>query len=364
MKLAGHSLHPIHIPYRRPVRWASTEESGADFLLLLLTSDTGHVGVAEATAKPTWAGATPKILAAALEEIFLPRLAGVDLGDEGAVEGAIGRIPDNGIAKALIHSACWDLRSSAAGIPLWRLWGGTPEVRMSWTVSRQPPADMAREAADMVERHGFGTLKVKGGQTPETDFQALSEIRAAVGDDIVIYVDANGAYEENEARDYVVALAERGVVMIEDPYRLKPNEDFRTFQSRCPIPVLVDGPCGSPEDAAAFFSHGAQAIGVKPGRLGLSQARRCSEIATANGGTTVVGLFGETDLGALLSCTLAASLPEGPGKVAAEPSFFLMMREGLLMEPLSIVDGILHLPDEPGLAGLIDWQKVERLGLA
>lgn len=361
MKLAAHSLHPVYLPYRRAVCWASTEESGADFLLLRLTSDTGHVGVAEATAKPTWAGATPRVLAAALEDIFLPRLASVDLGDEQAVESAIGRIPDNGIAKALIHSACWDLRSAAVGVPLWRLWNGKPDVPMSWTVSRQPPTDMAREAAEMVERHGFGTLKVKGGQTHQTDFQALAEIRAAVGDDIIIYVDANGAYSEKESLDYVAALAERGVVMVEDPYRLQPNDDFQSFQSRCPIPVLVDGACGSPADASAFFAHGAQAIGVKPGRLGLYQGRRCSEIAAANGGATIVGLFGESDFGALLSSTLAASLPDGPGRMAAEPSFFLMMREGLLKEPSSIVDGVLHLPDVPGLDDLVDWERVRRL---
>jgi|OM-RGC.v1.004363558 L-alanine-DL-glutamate epimerase-like enolase superfamily enzyme len=357
LKLASFSLHPIHISYHRPVTWASSEEDSADFVLLKLTSECGHIGVAEATAKPTWAGVTPRVLIAALEDVLLPRLASVDLADEAAIDKAIGRIPDNGTAKALIYSACWDLRASSSGQPLWSLWGGSSSVEMSWTVSRQTPADMAAEAAAFVGRYGFQTLKVKGGQTPEIDYAALAEIRSAVGDDVAIYVDANSAYSMGQARDYCTSLADRGMIMVEDPYRLQPNDDFRQFQAACPIPILVDSGCRSPKDATDFFAHGAQAVGIKPGRIGLSAARRCVEITAENDGRPIIGLFGESDLGMLSSCMVASTIPRS----AAEPSFCLMMQDGLLQEAPAISGGVLTLPETAGLAELIDWQAVERL---
>ena len=78
--------------------------------------------------------------------------------------------------RATSAKSCWDLRAQAQKTPLWRLWGGAPEVPLSWTVTREKPSVMAREAADMVDKHGFRTLKIKGGQGFETDAQALKEI--------------------------------------------------------------------------------------------------------------------------------------------------------------------------------------------
>ena len=99
----------------------------------------------------------------------------------------------------------------------------------------------------------FKTLKVKGGQTPEIDYAALAEIRSAVGDDVAIYVDANSAYSMGQARDYCTSLADRGMIMVEDPYRLQPNDDFRQFQAACPIPILVDSGCRSPQRCDRVF---------------------------------------------------------------------------------------------------------------
>jgi len=111
-------------------------------------------------------------------------------------------------------------------MPLWQMWGGDAEVPVSWTVTRQSPAAMARESADMIGHHGFRTLKVKGGQGRDIDRAALNEIRSAVGPDVELMVDANRAYGEDDALDYVQELADLGVTYAEDPYPLRPNRAF------------------------------------------------------------------------------------------------------------------------------------------
>jgi L-alanine-DL-glutamate epimerase-like enolase superfamily enzyme len=365
MKLAQAEIFPIHVPYRRTVKWHSDLESGGDYVVLKLTDSNGHVGAAEATTKAYWSGSSLRTLVAALEELFLPRFMDVDVGDIDAVVARLARVPDNTIAKALIASACLDLQADAAGVPLWKQWGGAPDVSLSWTVSRQAPDLMAAEAAEMVGAHGFKALKIKGGQGPLTDYQVIRDIRRAAGEGLDLYVDTNQAYDLATSRDYVKGLADLGVVMAEDPYPVKADENFRAFAASSPIPILVDTPVISARDAEMFFEVGAVAVSVKPGRIGLAEARRCAAVAQRYGRSIVAGFFGESDLGSAVNAQLAASsIDRGRGRIGALPaelSFFLMMREPLLQPSLAVVDGVLRLPDAPSIASLVDWAHIAKL---
>src|SRR5919205_3826136 len=102
MRFAEHSLHAYRLRYERPVRWSDIVEDAAPFVLLRLQSDTGHVGVAEITVKPTWCGVTARSLVTTIEEVFLPLLAAVDLDDATKARAALERIPENQAAKTLI----------------------------------------------------------------------------------------------------------------------------------------------------------------------------------------------------------------------------------------------------------------------
>ena len=55
-------IHPLHLRYHRPLRWASMEEDGADFLLLALHTKDGHIGVAEASVRVEWAGVNLEVV--------------------------------------------------------------------------------------------------------------------------------------------------------------------------------------------------------------------------------------------------------------------------------------------------------------
>jgi L-alanine-DL-glutamate epimerase-like enolase superfamily enzyme len=359
MRLAGHSLHAYRLRYERPVRWSDIVEEAAPFVLLRLQSDTGAVGVAEITVKPTWCGVTARSLIATIEEIFLPLIATVDLDDPTKVRAVLDRIPENQAAKTLIDNACWDLHAASLGRALWRQWGGTDRVELSWALTRQAPPAMAAEAAAMVARHGFRTLKVKGGQGIDVDLAGMREIRSAVGDAIRLYIDANGAYAADEALDYACAMADAGTVMVEDPCVLAPDARFRKLQQDCPVPLLVDFACTSLRDAALFIERGARALSVKPGRFGFSSARAIQRLAYQAGCAPVVGLMGESVLGTLAGLQFAAAVPDPI--LPAELTWFLAMIEQITTVTPKIVDGAIDLPDCASLDALIDWHAVERL---
>src|SRR4051794_17724532 len=211
MRLAEWSTHPVHLPYPHVVHWASTQEDGADYLLLRLVTDEGLVGVAEANVKPAWNSVTLRALAVIVEELFIPLIRDVDLVNERAVSRALSGIREQATARSLVESACWDLRAQAQGEPLWKIWGGDQEVSLSYTVTRQAPATMADEAGTAVDRYGFRTLKVKTGQGRELDRAALTQIRSAVGPDVQLMIDSNRGYKEDEALDHLKELAELSV---------------------------------------------------------------------------------------------------------------------------------------------------------
>ncbi len=358
MRLAEYSLHPYHLRYERPVQWSDIVEDAAPFLLLRLQSDTGAVGVAEITVKPTWCGVTIRSLSAMIEEVFAPLLASTDLDNPTTVRSALDRIPENLAAKALIDNACWDLHAASRGRPLWREWGGVQRVELSWALTRQPPRLMAAEAERMIARHGFRTLKVKGGQGFDVDTAGMRAIRAAVGEGVRLYVDANGAYAPDQALDYAHAMADAGAVMLEDPCALAPDAWFRELQQASPIPLLVDFGCTSVRDAAAFIAHGARALSTKPGRFGLTNVRAMEALARRAGCGSVVGLMGESVLGTLAALQFAAALPHPI--LPAELTWFLAMTEQVTRFEPKIVDGTVELPEVASLAELIDWSMLRR----
>ena len=361
MKLQSWLLHPLALPYLRKIVWANSEESASPLMVLRLVAEDGSVGAAEVAVKPSWYGTTFRSIASALEDIFLPMAMQLDVLDESAFDIAARRVPEHTSAKGLVDNALWDLRSAIEQRPLWQRWGGESRTPLSWLLTRQSPELMAAEAAEAVGRYGFKEIKLKGGQGLETDVRAIREVRAAAGRAIRIFVDANSHYDAGETPAYLSALAEAGVLAAEDPYAMQPDARFESIQRAASVPMLVDVSAWSVRDTELFCARGARAIALKPGRSGLSVAWAQSRVAARSGCRVHVGFAGESAFGTLSSLQLAASLPGRETWLAAEISYFVMLREQIVAEPIQIADGSIEMPPVSSCAALIDWKRVERL---
>jgi L-alanine-DL-glutamate epimerase-like enolase superfamily enzyme len=357
MKLADWAVHFYRLPYRRPVTWAYAAESSSDYALLKLVADNGAVGIAEGVIKPTRTGYSPRSLAATLEDVLLPLVRGIDLADSTAVGKAFQWLDGNLAGRALIDNACWALRACASETPLWRQWGGAPEVPVTWIVTRRAPAQMAAEAADMVRRYGLRSLKLKGGQGRDTDLKVIADVRNAVGDGIELSMDANRAYPPEGIADYVHAIADAGVTVAEDPCAIAPDSAFERLQRECRIPLLVDFACVSRLDAELFLERGARTLMIKPGRIGLTEALEIDARCAARGAAVSLGMFYESALGTALSLQIAAAM-RSRRVLPAEHSFFLLLTDQVA--PGEIKDGHYRLPEEHDLARLVDWKAVEK----
>lgn len=94
---------------------------------------------------------------------------------------------------------------------------------------------------------------------------------------------------------------------------------------------------------------------MKPGRYGATEAWTIARRAHAADALAVVGLFGESMLGAIPQLAFASALQ---GRTIAAETSFLGLGEQILGTPLAIRAGMIELPDAPGLAALVDWDRV------
>ncbi len=363
MKLVDWSLHFYELPYEREVVWANAVESSGLYALLSLTDESGAQGVAEGTIKATWSGVSARSLAAAMEDLLIPRILGVECEGAAGVMKRLAGVPENRLARAMIDNAAWQIDACRLGSPLWKLWEGRAGVDLTWAVTRQRPKAMAAEAADVCARYGFRTLKVKGGQRLDIDLEALREIRAAVGDGITLYVDANSAYKRSEALSYTHAIRDAGATVSEDPSPLVPDAQFSELQAAAGIPILVDRTCTSALDAAHYIEKGARALSTKAGRIGFSEAREISALAAAHGARVALGLYAESALGTLISLQYGAAIPPALQLVAAEQTFYLGIVEQVVTEMPPVKDGRIELPDTADYSKLVDWERVKRFAL-
>ncbi len=360
MKIARWSLHFYALPYAREVVWANAVESAGLYALLRLTDADGVEGVAEGTIKATWTGVSPRSLAAAFEDFLMPKVLGIECAGAAGLVKLLAGVPENRLAKAMIDNAAWQIEACRAGQPLWKLWGGEPSVELTWAITRQPPAVMAAEAAEVCMRYGFGTLKVKGGQGLETDKQVMREIRAAVGDRVILYVDANSAYPREEGLAYTHAMRDAGATVSEDPCPLQPDAQFSALQAGAGIPVLVDRTCTAALDAAHYLEKGATALSTKVGRIGFSEAREISALAAAQGARVALGLYAESALGTLASLQYGAAIPQPLQLVAAEQTFYLGITEQVVNAMPEVKAGRIELPGEADYSQFVDWERVKR----
>lgn len=351
--ITGWRVYVRRLAYERAVQWSDLTESAATFVVLRIETASGCAGAAELAVKPTWVGATAASLVCVLAEIFEPLVRAQTLSDPRRMRAALEAIPGNLPAKALIDNACWDWLGGRTRMPLWRRLRGVPRVPVSWAVTRQPPGAMAVEAADRVARLGVRTLKIKGGQGLALDLACMDAVRQAVGDRVALYVDANGAYPAAEAAAYAAAMSQAGAVLVEDPCALAPDQGFTALQQTVDVPLLVDFGMTGVRDAHLFLERGAQALSIKPGRFGLSDALRMQQLARGAGAMAVAGLMGESALGTWAGLQFAAALP--PAAVPAELTWFLAMREQMIGDAPALVDGAIAMPDWPSACERMDW---------
>lgn len=349
MKIVRLETHVVYIPYVTPITWASRVSEGDTFVLLRIMTDEGVDGWAEALANPLWSGANAEDIVRQLADVYEPLLVGADPLRTERLLGDLARVPAKGSSRSLVELALCDLQARSAGVPCWKYLGGwTDRVPVAWLLNRGPVGRMLEETQAAIEGYGFKAIKVKVGTNAREDVAALGLIRDAVGEETLLWVDANSGYGFDDALWAAPGFTEVGVRFFEDPCPLDLGEQTRRLFEESPVPVMVDRQVSSAKSALEYLRHGASALNIKVGNMGYRESRRIATIAAAHDAPCVVGVGSETDLGSLAALHFRAAVPELDA-FPAENIFFMKLAGTLLEEPPEVKDGFVQLSDKPGL---------------
>ncbi|HEY5194960.1 MAG TPA: enolase C-terminal domain-like protein [Solirubrobacteraceae bacterium] len=212
------------------LKWSSTT------LVLVEVSAGGQSGLGFSYA----AGAA----AALVKELLCDVVVGMDALSPPAVwqrmRGAVRNIGYPGVASSAISAvdiALWDLKARLLDVPLSSLLGRVRDsvpVYGSGGFTSYTDVRLERQLAGWVER-GISSVKMKVGSDPDRDPERVRRARAAIGEDVGLFVDANGACERKQALQLAeVFVQEARVSWFEEPVSSDDLEGLSLLRDRAP----------------------------------------------------------------------------------------------------------------------------------
>ena len=314
-------------------------------------------GECSALTEPTYTEEFAAGAFAILDEELAPRLLGHRL-DAPAVLPRLSMVTGNPMAKAALEMALLDAELTATGRSLAAHLGArTTSVIAGAAVGLGLPEAVAERVAALAEE-GYGRVKLK--IEPGQDVEPLDAV-LALGLGIEIQLDGNGSYGA-EHFEHLCDIAASGVAAIEQPFPPGLVGPAANLVDRSSVPIVADEGATSLRTIGEL--HRARAlsgVSIKPPRLGGILAAveihdRCLDwdLAATAGGMVETGLgrHALAATAALPGFTLTGDLSPSRRWLAADP-----------WPDLSMVDGVIEVPSNPGVAPDPDPDLLERYSI-
>ncbi len=318
-------------------------------VLVRVEDEDGFVGRGEAAPLADYHGVNADDVLEALEacrDILAGAAPGADYEVRLSEWRRIAVLP----AVAALDMALWDLKGRRAGEPVWRLLGAAEAepVEVNYTIAAADRAGAAAEAG-AARAAGFRCVKVKVGLGD--DAGRVAAVRAVLGPEVALRLDANGAWAVDEAVAALRVLVPAGIELCEEA--VHGLEQTRSLAAAVPDVALALDETAS--GAGALEDRVCQAVCLKVaasgGITGLVEAARR---ARAAGYEVYLASTLDGPLGIAAALHAAATIrPDHPCGLATLALF--ADRE----DPLSPRGGRIEAPPGAGLGdGIADWYRL------
>ena len=314
MKVTGVRLGRVRVPLRTPFKTALRTVEAIDDIVVMIDTDTGHVGWGEAPPTAAITGETHDSILAAIRNHVAPPLVGVDVADLPHLADLVARsIERNGSARAAVEIALYDLHAQLHGTPLYRrLGGGVPRLATDITISVDDVGKMVADALDAVAR-GFGALKVKVGKDIAADVERVRAVHEAVRGRATLRLDANQGWTPQETVRALAALEAAGVELelVEQPVPARDIDGLEYVTRHSATPVMADESVFDAEQAAEIIRRrAANIINIKLMKTGgITGALRIADLCASHGVECMMGCMLETSISVAAAAHVAAARP-------------------------------------------------------
>ncbi len=244
MIIAKIDTFPLRIPFKPGTQgaasaWGDEGLPVADSLLVRVTTDQGLEGWGE-----TFGFRAVPLAKLAIDELIAPLCVGRDATQIGPVMQEVqkklhifGRSGPLFYGVSAIDIALWDIAGKAAGLPVYRLLGGSGAADLICYASliRYSDPPLVRASVQWALDSGFHSLKLH-----EVELSAIRAAREEAGPDVSLMLDVNCSWTLSEARMRAEELKELRLKWLEEPLWPPENYDgLARLRRACGIPIAA-----------------------------------------------------------------------------------------------------------------------------
>jgi len=303
----------------------------------------------------------------------LSRLLG---GSAEALEALLPDLPETCDRELVdiregLSIALYDLVGKACSLPAHALLGGKRRDRVPGmpVIHTATPAIMAQRAGAWAAA-GYRYLKIKPPYDQGECVEALRAIRATVGPDISLQVDGNQFYKQLEQAERMIRAMQPFRIDIFEDMVAGSLDDMAEVKRRTRTVFMVDLEASWPQVFAVCKAGAADVINHHPNNQGgLATAMMIDAVAVSAGLRTAIGSsgrFGVQDaafqmLGSVIGlsrpCEDIGLTPYYSGPTKGQYAF--EREPSVLKDSYPIVEGVIHVPDRPGLGIEVDRERLK-----
>lgn len=187
----------------------------------------------------------------------------------------------NKTIKSAFDMAMHDIAAKKAGKPLYAFLGGKKKtIQTDLTIGINTPEKMADTAIRFV-KDGVKIIKVKLGKNGPEDITRIEKIRAAVGKDIQLRIDANQGWDFETALNTLNAIAKYDIQFCEQPMHKRYDHLLPELKSKVSIPIMADESVFDHYDAERLIKNNSCTyINIKLAKSGgILEAQKIADTA-------------------------------------------------------------------------------------
>ena len=269
---------------------------------------------------------------------------------------------------AAINIACWDIKGKALGKSIHQLLGGSQNrikiyIAGGYYAEGKGLQELQDEVLFNVNEMNAGAVKIKIGAPREGlrgDLMRVEAVRKAIGDNVVLMVDANCALDLNQSLDFANELEKFGVYWFEEPMPIHFYKQHGLLRKHSNVKIATG-------ENGYHFAHfetlldnqGADILNVDVAICaGYDIAKDISNLAEERGISIAPHGCQELQL------PLAAGIPHGEFleyyPVAVDP----LRAEMFIPRMVPDADGYVTVPNRPGIGFELNMDLLNRYKLS
>ncbi len=355
MRISSVHIHKLSAPLRERFGWSLNWTSLRTATLVEVRTDSGITGWGDGAAAEDLLQANPELVIG--RSPFEVEAIYEDLRRPPGFQERPGPSRCGGLDTAL-----WDVLGQAVGLPVSQLLGKQHRTAIRpycTALYRKDWPDLAVglcEEALSWKRQGFRTVKMKIGYTPEIDVHISRAVRAAIGPDMGLAVDANCAYTVGDAIALGRRLEEFNLLWWEEPIMASDLSGYARLHDQLRIP-LAGGETLLADDLIRDYIQPRLVDILQPEveLIGLTGARRITPLCWLNHLQLVPHNWGTAVRTAAILQWMATVPPLTPALEACPATFEFDQTESPFRDTVVETgfrlgpDGTITIPQTPGL---------------